>query len=523
MGRTEMTEKMTYNPETDVWENGAGRTYIKNEFLPESPYWIDISTESWNISTGGVYLIIDWWPLRNKPQFLTALQTVAKMKLRNQSPSYAGKIRQLVINIVPFLDKAWTDFGDISTDDFTYIWDELNNSNRITLREFYQQMVALEIGGARSDVAYELKHWKARNDTLVLRDVLQWHETKGALTSTEEKILREVLRTTGIGYETDKENATRIFGWLLLDTLKRASQVLGIRKDGLKEVVNNDGTSEWFVKIKPVKFQTGLPERWWRVSEELAQEIIEYSKREQIAVLQEKYDRLIVWDVPCLFEHGVIGPGDAKGTLTYYIYKRGAISHRTGKPLHVTPTRIRHTGATRLAFQGVSRDLISEILEHDNKYSAQAYIDAVGSEIVPAIEKADRLMGNLFFELNKGYFQGRVVKDLEDKPPVVVPEFNATPIIVGTCGRDTLKDGVCPKHPFLTCYDGCNCFFAWDNPDPHGKALKYFEKEIQRWEKSIEAAEQKSVSHLIADRTLQSYQRAAGAVKEILGQITKGE
>ncbi|MDA8428097.1 MAG: hypothetical protein M0T70_02470 [Geobacteraceae bacterium] len=509
---------VTYDPVTDVWVSKQGFPHIKNEFIPEHTEWIDITLPWWTVVYNGNLLSIDWTVLDHKPGFQKAFQAVAKEKLKKSSLAYIADINLMLTYVAPLLKDEWQDFADVSTSDVLRIWEELKGSYKIVLREFYRQMVDMGIGGAKSDVAYELKSWKARNDTVVLRDVLSWHETRGALTSSEEKVLREVL-SSGEENESYRECAVRIFAWLLLDTLKRPSQILTIRKDGLREVKSANGTSEWFVEIKPVKHQAGLPSRWWRVSEELAKAIIAFSEWKSVAKLQAEFDKMIVWDCPSLLDHGVVASVDAKSELTNYIAKRKVRSPRTKKSLHVTPTRIRHTGATRLAFQGVSRDLISEILEHDSPDSAQFYIDAAGVEIVPEIERAGRQMGNIFYELNKGFFQGRLVPELGDQPPVFVPEASPTPLIVGTCSRDTLKDGACPRHPFLACYDGCSCFYAWNNPDPHGKALEHFEKEIERWKKSIEAAEQQHMSHLVADKTLASYQRAVTAVQEVLSQI----
>jgi len=521
MGCFEITPGMEYSPETDLWTDAQGSLFVKNEFEPENPNWLGISSSFWSISHQGSSHYIQWDSIAIPEGLLVPIKTATMHKMKICSPHYLGMTRSALANLQQLVCSKWKDFSDIDTSDMAIIWQGLNERYRVYFRELYRTMVDLGIGGARSDILFEMKHWKARNELLFLRDVLQWHVTKGALTSSEEKVLRSTLSTEGVGYESDKEHAIRIFGWLLLDTLKRPSQVLDIRKNGVREVPNAKGKSDWFVEIKPIKAQAGLPLRWWRISEELAQEINSYNKRQRVAELQERFDRLIVWDVPSLFGHGVVSGTDTNAALVRYIWKRGVISPRTGNRLHITATRIRHTGATRLAFQGVSRDLIQEILEHDSSESAQAYIDAIGSEIIPAIEKAGRLMGNIFYELNKGFFTGRIVKNIADKPPVIVPEFAPAPIIVGTCGRDTLKDGVCPKHPFLSCYDGCSCFFAWDNPDPHGKALRYFEKEIILWEKSIEAAEQKSTPHFIADKTLLTYQRAADAVKEVMAQISK--
>ena len=91
-----------------------------------------------------------------------------------------------------------------------------------------------------------------------------------------------------------------------------------------------------------------------------------------------------------------------------YIRRRKIISPRTNKIMHVTPVRLRHTGATLLAFGGVARDLIQEILEHESAGSAQAYIDAISSEIGKAIDKADRNLGNIISQLSKS-FSGTIV------------------------------------------------------------------------------------------------------------------
>jgi integrase len=520
MGRIAMKNDYTYNAELDVWIDAQGIHYIKNEFNPEKPLWLDISATRWSLSYTGLERYIDWSKLELSAGILLPIKKALQHKIKKASPDYLSMTRSALNNFKELCKPEWNSFSDISTTDMMVVWEGLNQRYRLYFRELYKTMVELRVGGAKRDLALEMSKWKAREETLLLKDVLQWHETRGALTSSEEKVLRDVLKTTKPGYESDKDHAVRIYGWLLLDTIKRSSQVLGIRRDGLKEVKNN-GNSEWFVQIQPVKQQTGLPLRWWRISDELAKEIISFSERDRVAELQNNYDRLIVWDTLCLHNHGVISAPDAKSALMQYVYVRKAISPRTNKLLHVTPNRIRHTGATRLAFQGVSRDIIQEILEHDSPESAQFYIDAMGSELVAAIEKAGRMMGNIFYELNKSYFRGKVVKNIEDQPPVVIPEVNPTPIIVGSCSRNTMRDGICPKHPFISCYE-CDCFQAWDSPDPHSRALRYFEKEIERWEKYVGGNKSTGTNNPALNNAVQTYKRAAEAVKEVLANIQEG-
>jgi hypothetical protein len=67
--------------------------------------------------------------------------------------------------------------------------------------------------------------------------------------------------------------------------------------------------------------------------------------------------------------------------------KIGARSERTGKPLHITPSRLRRTVGTRAAQEGHGELIIAEILDHSNATSARFYVEAV-PEIVARIDAA---------------------------------------------------------------------------------------------------------------------------------------
>ena len=126
--------------------------------------------------------------------------------------------------------------------------------------------------------------------------------------------------------------------------------------------------------------------------------------------------------------------------------------------------------------QGTPRGEIQTIFEHDDPTSAQAYIDAVASELLPAIERADRALGGLFAGLNAAFFQGVVVPAVGEKQ-ILVPDFHSgAPAVVGSCG----SNGACPTHPFWACYGGCPHFQAWRNGD-HSASMKYVQREHERW------------------------------------------
>ena len=507
-----MSEGKYYDPHDDLWHDRFGRVYIRNEFDPGNPKFIDISTSLWEVNFVGVKFCIDWDSLSLPPGIVAPLRMVTQRRMKRQSPRFLGTVNRMLCAIEEYINPEWPDFGAVTIADIAEIWEATIPSYRVIFRNLYSSMANSGIGGASQRIALELSSWAARSNVSTLKHVMNWHETKGAFTASEERLLRAELQKSLKGYETDKEHAARIYAWLILETFKRPSQILDIRTDGLKRVEETDGTVVWHVAVKPVKHQTGRPYRWWRISSNLATEIIDFSERESVAKLQKRFNRLLVWDVRCLYSRDVVSVADANSALRSLIEKKNLISPRTGKPLHVAPLRIRHTCATRLAAQGIARDIIQELLEHDSPESAQAYIDAVGSDIIPIIERAGRRMGNIFYELNKACFQGKITYKYEDALPLLVPGPCSTPLIVGSCGMDVTIKNKCKKHPFLMCYDGCGCFLAWADLEPHAKARTYFEKEVERWAKY-------APDNQAAHAAMLSNQRAADAAQEIINSI----
>jgi len=173
---------------------------------------------------------------------------------------------------------------------------------------------------------------------------------------------------------------------------------------------------------------------------------------------------------------------------------------------------LRHSVATRMVAQGVSREVIMQILEHDDITSAQAYIDAIGSDLIPVIERADRKLGDLFKELNDIFFKGRIVHELKQEK-VFIPIFNANPMPIGSCGKDTIKQGGCKKQPFHACYNGCPDFLAWAEAG-HIKALTYVENELERWSQAE--------GHNSRSKAIKDFEQLHHAINEVIHQIEGG-
>jgi len=212
--------------------------------------------------------------------------------------------------------------------------------------------------------------------------------------------------------------------------------------------------------------------------------------------------------------HGQVDVATAKMSLQTWAEHQGMVSPRTHGRIHLTPYRIRHTGATTLALQGAPRDQIQEILEHDSPASADAYIQAVGSDLMPALERSTgRGVGEVFSELRRAYFFKGTVTDQVHERPVHIPDLGkgvATPAVVGSCG----KNSACTEHPFWACYDGCPHFLAWRD-GPHERSLEYVESELERWGRAEGGKERSKLG--------KDFDRVGAAIREVIGQVEQSK
>lgn len=502
---------MNYNPESGLWEVG-GQYFIKNEFDPYSPCFVEVSDDYWTATWKGQAYIINWGSCTLPDEILTTVKTITTAKIMSGvvAATYLGKISQLLSK----LEKNWPvechDFSKVGIREFSAIWDILPAYSRSTFRALLTEIAESGKYGTDTNLAIHVKNWKSRSNLKTLRGVLEWDSQSGALTSAELALLRTHLISCP-DVESDKDHALRLLSWTMIELLKRTQQFASIKADGLK-IIENEGIFEYFLEVPKAKIQSGEPPELWKISAALGKEIVRFGERPVIRGLQSKHNRLFVWKSSQLDVHGQLSSANVETSIKSYILRLGLISPRTNEPLHVTPYRFRHTGATRMAAQGVTRDVIQHILEQDDVTSAQAYIDAIGSDLVPAIERADRNLGDLFKELNNIFFKGKVRSTLT-KTKVFIPIFTASPMPVGSCGHDPLKFGQCKKQPFTACYNGCAEFLAWRDAD-HTKALAYVENELKRWNQ-VEG-------HNARSKAIKDFEQLHHAISEVIHKIEEG-
>jgi integrase len=500
---------MIYNSDSDLWIDTNKRTYIKNEFDHLNPCFIEVSGDIWVAVWKGRRYELNWNLIKLPKDILDPIKLVASVKLKSSevAATYIGTLYYLVAKLSQYWPMECHSFDQFGISQFLLVWGELTASTKSMFREIFRNIVATGAYGADGNLATRMQRWKARSNLKTLNGVVSWDPLTGALTSAELALLRERV-TQRPEVESDKSCAMRLLCWILIETIKRTEQILSLKADALKLVVNQ-GVIEYFLDIPKAKVQSGEASVLWGISSTLGKELIDYSGRAEIQTLQLANNRLMVWNTLSLRLYGQAASQDGKAAIMNYVQQLDITSPRTLETLYVTPYRLRHSGATSMAAQGVSREVIMHILEHDDITSAQAYIDAIGSDLVPAIERADRKLGDLFKGLNDIFFKGKIVHDL-GKVKLFIPIFNANPMHIGSCGKDTIKQGACKKQPFVACYNGCPDFLAWAEAD-HIKALTYVENEFERWSQ-VEG-------HNGRSKAIKDFEQLHHAINEVIHQI----
>lgn len=505
---------LTENFQSGLFEGSDGRRFVRCEFDPERPVWINVRAACWSAVYAGRLHTLDWTGCGLPDAVRLPLQHSVCMRLKRFAPSYMDSVRAMLQRLRKAISDRGLllrrDFGDLCATDWLTVWESMDAHSCSIFRSLYFELAEQGLAGAEFALATEMQQWKARNDVQVLRFVMTWDATSGSFTSSEWELIRRALKVDS-PRENDTDCATRVFGRILDETLKRPLQVLTMRRGALW---SSPSGREFFLRVPKVKGQAGDRPTSWQITEGLAEDIRAYSARARIRALQEHFDRLIV--IPLAddrtsgwMEYGQVDVATAKAHLQTWAKRRQIISPRTHGAINLTPYRIRHTGATTMALQGAPRDQIQEILEHDSPYSADAYIQAVGSDLMPALERSTgRGVGEVFSELRRAYFFKGTITDQVHERPIHIPTVGggiARPAVVGSCG----KAGACTLHPFWACYDGCPHFLAWRD-GPHEKSLKYVESELERWSQAEGGKERSKLG--------KDFDRVGAAIREVIDQ-----
>ncbi|MEY8832099.1 hypothetical protein AB9K29_03000 [Phaeobacter italicus] len=498
---------MKYDPTSGFWLDRAGVRFLKNEFRPDKPTYIRVTEWQWSAEHLNREHRLVWpkrFPREVKPYFESALRVLMRRKAPSILRQYDLLLRHLCCleaRLPPLTKSNLFNYRALKT-----LWTSLRPSYRPHFRTLIC-MVLEEIDPRQGQVlASEIQSWGANRRLEKGKSILEWDPHAGAMTSAEIEVLRRHLSPAK--NENIETHFARVFTRLTLNTLRRPSQLLEIEGDGLRRHKTRFGeTAE--VRIPFGKGQAARGGRWETISTELAADIEAYRARPEILGSSLRQEVLLPYvtrrkegdRIEVRKAYGAL----AKACVQNWVASIGVKSPRTGDLLSVSLRRIRHTGATHMAMQGYSLQLIADVLQHDIESSARYYIDAVGVEFIPAFEKMDRNLGGRFSALRDAWFSGKIVDgQLSVGQPIFVPKGKA-PAIVGECGS---KDA-CGKHPLFSCYT-CEHFLAFRSADHHS-VLDYLQEEYEHW-RTAEFPSGRS-------KVMKDFDRAAVGVREVIDQI----
>jgi len=506
---TDMLSGYEYDAEKDVYLNGEGKECIINTKGNE-PTEIVVDGDYWHTNYAGNPYFIDWEIFSNLPiHILNEYKSFVLSKLKQNAPVYIKKVKPTLRMVDSLWNDEWNDFSDLKLNDHIEIWQELNHDYRSCYREAFRYMSRKKSCGATHYMAAEIGEWKSRNNVVLMKQVTDWNPKTGAYTVPEWEKLNNIICTPYENLPLSEKTADailiRAFMWLALLCGKRPIQLLGMKKDGIYKIGN-----EWFAEVRPAKAQAGGEYVLVPIKDESLINLFEHYRMIPIvSELQNKHDRLFVserYDMDTYKElptHFIV-------RLTKEWWPKHAFKcKRDNENIVLTTYRIRHTVATNLAMDNTPREIIAIVMEHDSNETANAYINACASRLGRELNKVDLNSDGIFAAISEHYFNGKVVDELDKNNSILVPIYNTKPLFVGSCSRNTPKDGICTKHPFLSCYT-CASFRAWKDGE-HKKAVKYIDMEIDELTSASESE--------LTNRDLGKLRETKSAVIELIRNI----
>ncbi len=306
--------------------------------------------------------------------------------------------------------------------------------------------------------------------------VLSLDPEEGPLNDLEITALLNALRANNRSAHLSLEERTAL--WLCIAFGGNPLQFALLREDDVS-VIEEEGSRFIHVNVPRVKKRTEAPRREFRLrklNQEIGQVVLDLMDENR-----RRREARGWWDSDHALPLFVRGSprSDEDGPLSEYarhlyaseltalvrnaVDRLEVISPRTGRPLEVTPRRLRYTYATRLVREGVSKRELADLLDHTDLQNVQVYFD-IKSDIVESLDKAMALALGPVAQA----FLGKIVRAEPeavrgDDPSSRVKTLDKTSdqvVSLGTCGQHSFCGFLAP----VACYT-CAQFQPWmDGP-----------------------------------------------------------
>ncbi|WP_271007842.1 site-specific integrase [Paucibacter sp. B51] len=351
----------------------------------------------------------------------------------------------------------------------------------------YRATLADKQGSRFHSLAILVRKWRELDDVSVARDAIEFLEAirlkapppgepvrtlcpfRGPLTAVEDEAFQTALN---IAFASGKISEDAFFAsWLTRAIGQRPSQTAALKVCDLMAERRADGAFRYTIRVPRAK----KPQmKHGRESLKLRPLV------RQIAEPLQIYLRTVVERFSGLMEDPTQAPMFPRATLATpedneFAWHRtgdelsiiltktarmlGAHSERTGKLLHISPSRLRRTVGTRAAQEGHGEIVIAEILDHTNTASARYYV----ANVPQIVERIDAAVANSLAPLARA-FQGLPPASKQELGPEVPHQIvdmrkDKSDRAVGQC-----TGGECRFLAPVACYT-CRHFKPWiDGP-----------------------------------------------------------
>lgn len=490
-----------HDQEKDIWVSDENWIYVRNSSRLEMLYWIRVDADTIRTRHLGRLTVFSWPSMRLPDATLNQLKEGIFNVLRHQSPLSLSSYRLAIQEFSTISRELSVDLSlgleHVSIGDFIKVFTAMTPSNAARFRDLHGLMLDLEVEGADSRRHDTLMEFRLRTKG-PMTDVLNWNPTTGALTTAELEVLKGHLRPPTEA-ESSIDHYCRLALRILVTFGRRPVQVSCVTDSGILH--SKDERIPSRIEFPGAKFQRNSPRRLYDLPDDLLNDLRAFSARDDITIAQKESGFLLL--TPTINYGPRKQPVSAarfNTQLQAWVKRRGIISPRTGNPINITATRIRHTVATQLIMKGWSAEDVSEFLEHLSGQSVLSYIDAVGSELSPELTSVTGHLASIFEKIS-GSFKGKVIDRPQGKiqKPIVIPDAK-NKSIVGQCGMMER----CPKNPFDACLNGCPHFLFFRDADT-ASIRNWINDESRRWADSEDVGKRSRVNFEFAkiDRALE--------------------
>ena len=393
------------------------------------------------------------------------------------------------------------------------------------LSAFLKKWHSLGVAGVTDDAVQFLKSTRLKGNRRGTA-VLTMDSLKGPLTDVERSAVQAALNDAFAAGTIALDDY--LLAWLCLLLGQRNIQFAMLKVCDVREVVKNDGSHKYVLRVPRVKQKIAEARRQQfkerLITPSIGKMLMAYAKSvrahfEDDAEFSDDSSQAPLFpqrgrtrcDRPSFHYHASPSEIGRKVISTFRVLQ--VYSERTGEPIKVTSKRLRHTVATSAAREGHGELIIAELLDHSDTQNVGVYVKAT-PEIV---ERIDRAVALRMAPLARA-FAGTVIRNESeairgDDPTsrIIDPRFDEKMRPMGNCGRN----GSCGFLVPISCYT-CKSFQAWVE-GPHEAVLAYL---IAERERLMGETDERIAT--INDRTILAVAEVVRRVREMRGEVVDG-